>query len=67
MVRTYPFDKRDVCGCHKGCTVLPHVCEVPCVWPNCLTDAEHAELADEVERFFVLDGAEGPLPPPPAD
>lgn len=37
-------DKRDECGCHKGCITEPHECEVPCVWPECLTVAEHAEF-----------------------
>lgn len=31
-------DKRDECGCHRTCTVLPHDCEVPCHWPSCLTE-----------------------------
>ena len=43
-------DKRDECGCHRGCTVLPHDCAVPCRWPDCLTEAEQAELCAEVMR-----------------
>lgn len=45
-------DKRDECGCHKGCTTLPHKCEKPCTWPDCLTDEESAELCRELERDF---------------
>ena len=63
MSGPFPLDKRDVCGCHKGCTVLPHVCEVPCRWPTCLTADEHAELVDDLRRDDLLGGAEGPLPP----
>jgi hypothetical protein len=40
-------DKRDECGCHRECTTLPHHCERPCVWPSCLTEAEHLQLAAE--------------------
>jgi hypothetical protein len=43
-------DKRDECGCHRDCTMLPHECVRPCRWPDCLTDAEHEELAAEVMR-----------------
>lgn len=43
-------DKCDECGCHKGCTVLPHECEKPCRWPNCLTEEEQRQLADEIEQ-----------------
>jgi len=43
-------DKRDECGCHKGCVTYPHQCEKKCVWPDCLTEAEHAELSAELER-----------------
>lgn len=42
-------DKRDECGCHRGCTTDPHECERPCQWPGCLTEAEHAQLAAEIE------------------
>lgn len=48
------IDKRDVCGCHKGCTWPPggdsilgipgHDCATPCRWPDCLTAMEAAEL-----------------------
>lgn len=41
-------DKRDQCGCHRECTVTPHDCEKPCVWPKCLTEAEAAELGAEI-------------------
>lgn len=40
-------DKRDECGCHRGCTTLPHQCTDPCRWPDCLTDEESQQLADE--------------------
>jgi hypothetical protein len=43
-------DKRDECGCHKGCTVLPHECEVPCRWPDCLTPQEQEQLAEELRQ-----------------
>lgn len=43
-------DKRDECGCHKRCIVLPHDCEKKCVWPNCLTEEEHAELGADLEK-----------------
>lgn len=43
-------DKRDECGCHRECTMLPHECAVPCVWPTCLTDAEAEQLVEEVDR-----------------
>lgn len=43
-------DKRDECGCHRDCTTLPHRCEVPCRWPDCLTEAEAAELVAELDR-----------------
>jgi hypothetical protein len=43
-------DKRDECGCHKGCVTYPHECEKKCVWPDCLTEAEHAELSADLER-----------------
>jgi len=60
-------DKRDECGCHKGCIVLDHVCPEGtkrCEWPACLTEAEHADLVDDLVRDELLGGAEGPLPPP---
>jgi len=41
-------DKRDECGCHRTCTVLPHDCERPCRWPACLTPQEEAQLAEEL-------------------
>lgn len=42
-------DKRDECGCHRDCTVLPHDCDHPCIWPDCLSEAEHQTLRDELE------------------
>jgi hypothetical protein len=54
-------DKRDECGCHRDCTTLPHDCDQPCRWPNCLTEAEHRALAGEV--MAGLAGA----PQPPED
>jgi hypothetical protein len=46
-------DKRDECGCHRECVMTPHVCERPCEWPSCLTDAEHAALLVEVKRSLM--------------
>lgn len=43
-------DKRDECGCHRDCTTLPHDCDVPCRWPNCMTEGEHQELVDQLRR-----------------
>lgn len=43
-------DKRDECGCHRGCVTLPHECEHPCVWPKCLTKSEEAELIKDLEE-----------------
>lgn len=43
-------DKRDECGCHKGCAYEPHTCEKPCVWPECLTPEESAELVEEISK-----------------
>jgi len=46
-------DKRDECGCHRECFVDLHMfdrhpCTNPCIWPDCLTDAEARELTDEI-------------------
>lgn len=49
-------DKRDECGCHRECSWVPHSCNQPCIWPGCLTDAEHQALADAIERDLA--GAE---------
>lgn len=43
-------DKRVECGCHELCIGPDCGCAKPCRWPACLTDAEHAELAAELER-----------------
>lgn len=40
----------DECGCHPGCTTLPHECEKPCTWPKCMSEAETAEFIAEMER-----------------
>lgn len=32
------------------CTVLEHKCDVPCVWPGCLSDAEAQELVKEIKE-----------------
>jgi hypothetical protein len=45
-------DKRDECGCHRECTVLPHSCAVPCAWPDCLTEAERSQLCAEIKQGF---------------
>lgn len=47
---TRTSDKRDECGCHRECTTLPHQCDRPCSWPNCLTEAEHRQLCDELDQ-----------------
>ena len=41
-------DKRVECGCHRECTMAPHECSVPCRWPDCLTEAEHLRLGQEL-------------------
>lgn len=41
-------DKRDECGCHRECWMELHDCDRPCIWPGCLSDAEHAELLAEL-------------------
>lgn len=41
-------DKRDECDCHRSCTVLPHTCDNPCIWPDCLTGDELDALDREV-------------------
>ena len=41
-------DKRDQCGCHRECITQPHECYRPCVWPACLTEEEHDQLAAEL-------------------
>jgi hypothetical protein len=43
------LDRRDACGCHRGCTTLPHDCPAKCRWPSCLTEAEEHRLCDELE------------------
>lgn len=43
-------DKRDKCGCHRNCTVLPHECAVPCRWPECLTTDEQAALLAKLDE-----------------
>jgi hypothetical protein len=48
-------DKRDECGCHRGCTVLDHECLFPCRWPACLTWQEHAQLAAEILADEIAD------------
>lgn len=42
-------DKRDECGCHRGCNLTPHYCDIPCRWPSCLTPAEVTELLAELD------------------
>lgn len=48
-------DKRDECGCHRGCTVEmfgpQHPCDNRCAWPACLTTDENAELLAELGPF----------------
>lgn len=50
-------DKRDQCGCHRGCTTLPHDCDKPCVWPVCLTNEEAGVLLDELARLDLGDAS----------
>lgn len=45
-------DKRDECGCHKGCHTDPHECEVPCQWPNCLTDEEAGDFHEHLRVAY---------------
>lgn len=47
-------DKRIECGCHRGCTMLPHECEKPCVWPSCLSEEEEQQLLKEIEEDEYL-------------
>jgi hypothetical protein len=53
-------DKREECGCHKGCHTDPHDCAVPCRWPSCLTEAEaeqlHGELWPQEDRDAYWNG-----------
>lgn len=49
-------DKRDECGCHRGCTTLPHDCDAPCRWPSCLTADELEELEREIEQDMLNGG-----------
>lgn len=49
-------DKRDECGCHKGCTVLDHKCDVPCQWPACLTEVEAEALLAEIDEGLWGEG-----------
>lgn len=51
------IDKRQVCGCHAGCSTIEHTCDKPCVWPLCLTEAEHHALVDGAMRGWLGDSA----------
>lgn len=53
-------DKRDECGCHRECDTLPHTCAVPCRWPDCLSDDEHAALRAELAADETLRTGHGP-------
>lgn len=44
----HQMERRDRCGCHSECSIFPHRCDRPCVWPQCLTTAGRAELASEI-------------------
>jgi hypothetical protein len=44
-------DKRIECNCHIGCTTEDHACAMPCTWPSCLTEEEHARLVEELTRL----------------
>lgn len=52
------------CGCHWDCT---HDCEVPCVWPYCLTDADRDRLDADLaaEERAVMDDDDGYDPDEP--
>lgn len=56
-------DKRDACGCHKGCTTLPHECAKPCRWPACLDEVESRILAAEINADMMaqVDGSTRPV------
>jgi hypothetical protein len=41
-------DQRDVCDCHRECSVEPHACAAPCRWPDCLTEADVQEVLAEM-------------------
>lgn len=45
-------DKRVECGCHWTCSVLPHDCDRPCRWPECLTEEEERDVLAELEEWF---------------
>jgi hypothetical protein len=50
-------DQRDECRCHRECTVLPHECEKPCIYPDCLNEAEvKALLLDMQGEHMPTDG-----------
>lgn len=53
-------DKRVECGCHRGCTVLPHACPNPCRWPECLTPEEQDALAEEIMNDWLGHDRETP-------
>lgn len=44
----FPFmpDQREVCGCHRECTWMPHDCSVPCSWPSCLSETDQWVLVE---------------------
>lgn len=44
-------DKRDECGCHKGCGYEEHSCSKPCQWPDCLNDDEMMDLLKKIGDF----------------
>lgn len=43
-------DKRLECGCAESPNHIPYDGAKPCDWPACLTEQEHTELLDELER-----------------
>jgi hypothetical protein len=45
-------DKRNECGCHRGCIVLEHYCRHPCEWPGCLTPDELQELLESLNEDY---------------
>lgn len=57
------IDKRTVCECHQDCSTVEHYCAKPCIWPLCLTEAEHhALVAGVMSEYF----GEPPFPAPGA-
>ena len=50
-------DKRDECGYRRTCTIGPRQCEVPCVWPLCLTPSRTPQRAGGRSRRHYRRGS----------